>query len=174
MRQWLGGLMTHASALSLLGTPSINGPKRIRPYTFAPTHATWGLDNRTVLARCVVEPGSSANRVEYRYPGADANPHLVVAGLLAAGADGIEKDLDPGTMGVGDLYTNPGDATLLPADLQTAIDAFSESNLAKQLGSEFAKNYASISVAEVALGAEHSQHTDEVNDWERERYMDHC
>ena len=70
MRHWIGGLIEHAPALSLLGTPSINGPKRIRPYTFAPTHATWGMDNRTVLARCIAESGSSANRVEYRYPGA--------------------------------------------------------------------------------------------------------
>lgn len=173
MRHWIGGLMEHAPALSLLGTPSVNGPKRIRPYTFAPTHATWGLDNRTVLARCIVEPGSPANRVEYRYPGADANPHLIVAGLLAAGADGVEQKRDPGPVSTGDLYTNPGDATVLPADLPSAIEAFGGSQLAAQLGDEFARSYASISTAEVALGAEHSKDADEVNDWERERYMDH-
>jgi len=155
--------MEHAPALSLLGTPSVNGPKRIRPYTFAPTHATWGLDNRTVLARCIVEPGSPANRVEYRYPGADANPHLIVAGLLAAGADGVEQKRDPGPVSTGEL----------PADLPSAIEAFGGSQLAAQLGDEFARSYASISTAEVALGAEHSKDADEVNDWERERYMDH-
>jgi glutamine synthetase len=57
--------------------------------------------------------------------------------------------------------------------LQSAIDAFSGSALADQLGNDFAKSYASISVAEVALGAEHSKEADEVNDWERNRYMDH-
>lgn len=173
MRYWIAGLLEHAPALSLLGTPTVNGPKRIRPYTFAPTHVTWGMDNRTVLARCIIEPGSAANRVEYRYPGTDANPHLIVAGLLAAGADGVERKLDPGPMAVGDLYTNPGDATELPADLKTAIQAFAGSNLATQLGDSFAKSYASIAVAEAALGDEHSTNADEVNDWERERYLEH-
>lgn len=53
MRSWIAGLLTHAPALTLLGAPTSNGPKRIRPYTFCPTHVTWGLDNRTVLARCI-------------------------------------------------------------------------------------------------------------------------
>ena len=52
MRQWLGGLMEHAMSMSLLTSgPSANGYKRIRPYSFAPTHVFWGGDNRTVLSR---------------------------------------------------------------------------------------------------------------------------
>ena len=81
----------HCRALTLLGSPTSNGPKRIRPYTFAPTHIHWGLDNRTVLARCVVEAGSPANRVEFRSAGSDANPYLIIAGVLAAGVDGLER-----------------------------------------------------------------------------------
>lgn len=173
MRRWLGGLMEHAAALTLLGAPTANGPKRIRPYTFAPTHVTWGLDNRTVMARCIAESGSKANRVEFRAAGADANPYLLLAGILAAGVDGIERELDPGSMCVGDMYSNPGEHAPLPADLAGGVAAFAGSSLAAQLGDTFARSYTSIAEAEIALAAEHSPDEDDVNDWERARYIEH-
>ncbi len=173
MAHWLGGLLEHAEAMTLLGTPTPNGPKRIRPYTFAPTHVHWGLDNRTVLARCIVEPDSKANRVEFRSAGADANPHLIVAGILAAGADGIEQKRQPADMGDGDMYANPGDSPALPIDLAGAIAAFGGSSLATQLGDMFSRSYVSIAEAEVALAAEHSPDPDDVNDWERARFIEH-
>lgn len=174
MSKWLAGLMEHAASMTLLGAPTVNGVKRIRPYTFAPTHVHWGLDNRTVLARCIVEPGSSANRIEYRNAGADANPHAILAALLAAGADGVERGLTPPPMSSGDMYTDPGDCAPVPADLATAIAAFDGSPIAAQLGDMFSRSYVSIARHEMALGAEHAPDPDEVNDWERERYMEHC
>ena len=57
MARWFAGQLEHAPALALLGAPTINGPRRVRPYTFCPTHIHWGLDNRTVMARCIVEAG---------------------------------------------------------------------------------------------------------------------
>ncbi len=173
MRSWLGGMIEHAEALTLLGASTPNGPKRIRPYTFAPTHVTWGLDNRTVLARCIAEANSSANRVEFRSAGADANPYLVIAGILAAGADGLERNLDPGMLCIGDMYTNPGDAPALPTDLAGAIAAYSGSSLAGQLGDTFSRSFVSIAEAEVALAAEHNPEPDAVNDWERARFIEH-
>ena len=173
MKHWLGGLMAHAPALTLLCAPTSNGPKRIRPYTFAPTHVTWGLDNRTVMARCIAESGSKANRVEFRAAGADANPYLIIAGILAAGVDGIEQKLDPGMLCVGDMYTNPGEALALPTDLAGAIAAFSGSDLASQLGDIFSRSYVSIAEAEVALAAENNPEPDDVNDWERARFIEH-
>ncbi len=173
MRKWLAGQLEHAEAMTLLGTPTSNGPKRIRPYTFAPTHITWGLDNRTVLARCLTERGSAANRIEFRLAGADANPYLIIAAVLAAGIDGIERDLDPGILCIGDVYGNPGNHKPLPTDLASAVAAYSGSLLANQLGDTFSKSYVSIAEAEVALAAEHSVEPDDVNDWERERFIEH-
>ena len=173
MGHWVAGLLEHAPSMVLLGAPNSNGPKRIRPYTFAPTHVHWGADNRTVLARCVMEGGSTANRVEYRAAGADANPYLLIAAILAAGADGLERKLELPPMVEGDLYTNPGDHTPLPADLPAAIAAFDGSPLAAQLGDEFSRSYLSIAVAEVPLAEENSTDPDEVNDWERDRFMEH-
>ncbi len=171
MSKWLAGLLHHAPALGLLGAPTANGPRRVAPYTFAPTHIHWGLDNRTVLARCIVEPGSRANRVEFRAAGADANPYLLIAGVLAAGADGIKHDRTPGAMSVGDLYTNPGDSTPLATTLQGVIDAYKGSELAAALGDMFSTSYLSIAAAEVAHAAEHAD-PDDVNDWERDRYIE--
>lgn len=171
MSRWLAGLLKHAPALGLLGAPTVNGPRRIEAYTFAPTHIHWGLDNRTVLARCIVEAGSQANRVEFRAAGADANPYLITAGLLAAGADGMANDLDPGPMSEGDMYTNPGDNAALANTLAGAVEAFTGSDLAGQLGDMFSTSYVSMAAAEVAHGAENAV-ADDVNDWERDRYIE--
>lgn len=174
MRFWLGGLLEHAESMVLLGSPTANGGKRIRPYTFAPTHVHWGLDNRSVLARCIAEAGSPANRVEFRSGGADANPYLMIASILAAGMDGIERNLDPGPMSDGDMYGNPGDCTELAITLTGAIDAYEGSAMAAQLGEMFSTSYVSIARAEAELGAEHAGVGDEVNDWERARYFEHA
>jgi len=173
MAHWLGGLMEHALALTFLGAPTSNGPRRIRPYTFAPTHVNWGLDNRTVLARCICEAGSAANRVEYRSAGADAHPHLIIAGILAAGADGIDRSLSPGEISEGDMYTHPGDCTPLPVDLATTLSSFEGSKLSQLLGDTFSRSYASIAAHEVAHAAEHNPDPDAVSDWERQRLMEH-
>ena len=176
MAKWLAGLLEHTLPLTLLGSPTSNGGKRIRPYTFAPTHVHWGLDNRSVLARCITEPGSSANRVEFRPAGADANPYLIIAGVLAAGADGVERGLVPPAMSEGDMYANPGDCAALPTYLAGAIAAYESSSLAQQLGDMFSRSYVSIASAEVALAAEHSESDDpdHVSQWERDRFIEHC
>ena len=174
MEQWVAGLMEHAQALTLLGSPNVNGVKRIRPYTFVPTHVHWGLDNRSVMCRCICEAGSNANRVEFRSPGADANPHAMIAGLLAAGLDGIERELALLSMSEGDMYADPGDAEPLPSDLPGAIAAFRGSPLAGLLGEEFSTTFLLLAEHELALAVENSPHPDEVNDWERERYAEHC
>ncbi|MEM7405128.1 MAG: glutamine synthetase family protein [Pseudomonadota bacterium] len=174
MRHWLGGLLEHAAALSLLGMPNGNAPKRIAPYTFAPTHICWGLDNRTVLARCMVEPQAASNRVEFRSAGADANPHLMIAGLLAAGADGVERGVEPIPMSAGDMYTNPGAHTPIPTTLGDTIAAFEGSALADLMGEMFSQSFVSIANGELALAAEHAPEADAVNDWERARFLEHC
>jgi len=174
MSTWLAGLIHHAKPLSLIAAPTENGAKRVRPYTFAPTHVHWGLDNRTVLARCIVEAGSAANRVEFRSPGADANPHLIIAGLLAAGCDGIESGLQPPPMSEGDMYTNPGDCEPLPATLADSIAAFEGSSLAQPLGESLSANLLCTARHELALAAGNASDPDSVNDWERERFAAHC
>ncbi|WP_420443356.1 glutamine synthetase family protein [Candidatus Poriferisodalis sp.] len=173
MAQWLGGQLDNALALSLLGSPVPNGYKRVRPYTFAPTHVHWGLDNRSVMCRCTVGAGN-ANRVEYRAPGADANPYLMIAGLLAAGADGLERSADPGPKSEGDKYDDPGDAIPLPANAADGIAAYEGSALSAALGEEFSTNFLLMATAELEkfLEAGCDPAGDDVSDWERERYIE--
>ena len=173
MSQWLGGQIDNAGALSLLGSPVPNGYKRVRPYTFAPTHVHWGLDNRSVMCRCTVGAGN-ANRVEYRAAGADANPYLIIAGLLAAGAGGLERGADPGPMSVGDKYDDPGDAVPLPANAADGIAAYEGSALAAALGEEFSTNFVLMAKAELDkfTKAGCDPVGDEVSDWERDRYIE--
>ncbi len=174
MSQWIAGLLEHARSIGLIASPTANGVKRVQPNTFAPTHVHWGLDNRTVLVRCIVEAGSRANRVEFRSAGADANAYLMVAAILAAGADGVERQLDLCPMSVGDMYADPGDCAALPNNLPDAIAAFEAGSLGAQLGEKFSVSYLCAAHHEAALGAENAPDPDDVNDWERQRYAEHC
>ena len=98
----------------------------------------WGEDNRTVLARLTTAAGP-ANRIEFRSAGADANPYLAIAAILAAGCDGLERSLTLPPKAVGDMYTEPGDAPLLPVTIDDAIAAFDGSALAAALGAAFCR-----------------------------------
>lgn len=173
MGWWVAGLLEHAIDFGLLGSPTPNGFKRIRPNTFAPTHVHWGGDNRTVLARTICEEGSRANRVEFRSAGADANPYLAIAGLLAAGQDGIARKLDLPPISTGDMYGNPGDCAPLPTDYAEALAAFKASKLGEALGEVFSVGYACIADAELAAATEAGVlDGDETSDWERDRYIE--
>lgn len=171
-RHWVGGLVHHAPAMSLIGIPTGNGYKRVREYTFCPTHVHWGGDNRTVLCRCTTGQGN-ANRVEFRSAGADANPYLVIAAVLAAGADGLERQLDPGPAGVGDLYTEPGDHPALPATFADGVAAFDGSDLTRVLGERFSENFLALARNELALyEANAAGDPDDVTAWEFARYAE--
>ena len=125
-RWWLGGLMHHARACTLLFAPSVNSYKRFRAGSFAPTGIAWSYDNRTAGFR-VVGRGPSL-RVECRIPGADANPYLAFAATVAAGLDGLANQIEPPPMFRGDVYAAQ-DVPRVPATLAEAIAEFEASAL---------------------------------------------
>jgi glutamine synthetase len=128
-RHFLGGLLAHAREVALLFAPNPNSYKRYRAGTFAPTRIAWSYDNRTAGFRVVGEGASL--RVECRIPGADANPYLVYAALLAAGLDGIERAIEPGPAFAGDAYSSE-DLPQVPTSLPDAARAFEESAFVRQ------------------------------------------
>jgi glutamine synthetase len=128
-RHFLGGLLAHAREVALLFAPNPNSYKRYRAGTFAPTRIAWSYDNRTAGFRVVGEGASL--RVECRIPGADANPYLVYAALLAAGLDGIERAIEPGPAFAGDAYSSE-DLPQVPTTLPDAARAFEESAFVRQ------------------------------------------
>jgi glutamine synthetase len=127
-RHYLGGLRARMRELALFIAPTVNSYKRYATESWAPTSISWGRDNRTCGFR-IVGHGQS-RRVECRIPGADVNPYLGYAALLAAGLEGIASEADPGPELVGNAYEAAG-AEPFPSTLREAVDLWE--------GSEFAR-----------------------------------
>src|ERR1700730_12486016 len=160
-RHYLGGLRKHVRELALLIAPSINSYKRYAAESWAPTSISWGRDNRTCGFR-VVGHGQS-RRVECRIPGADANPYLGFAALLAAGLDGIENSIHPGPELVGNAYAEAG-AEPFPATLREAAELGEGSRSARQaFGEDVWRHYLNYGRTEQRLFDE------VVTDYERRR-----
>ena len=119
MEHYLAGLLKHADAITYFLAPYVNSYKRFAEGTFAPTKAVWSMDNRTAGYR-ICGAGTRAVRIECRVGGADLNPYLAMAALLAAGLDGIENKLELEPEFVGDAY---GDKEIrnVPHTLRDAI-----------------------------------------------------
>src|SRR3546814_676183 len=103
MRQWVAGQLKYAPDITVFLAPYINSYKRFQAGTFAPTRAVWSRDNRTAGFRLCGE-GSKAIRIECRIGGADLNPYLAFAALIAAGLAGIDEKLQLGRPFAGDAY----------------------------------------------------------------------
>jgi len=163
-RGFLGGLLAHARELTLFLAPNPNSYKRFRPGTFAPTGLAWSWDNRTAGLR-VVGRGESL-RIECRIPGADANPYLVYAALLAAGLAGVQAGADPGPAFEGDVYS-AGQLPQLPRSLAEAADALHGSTMAREaFGDAVVEHYLHFARSE-ASALESC-----VSDTERKRYFE--
>lgn len=126
-RSWMGGLLAHSRELSLCFAPFINSYKRYQPDSWAPTAVVWSPDNRTCGLRLVGH--GPAMRVESRIPGADCNPYVAFAAIIAAGLAGIEAELDCGDPYVGNAYSAT-DVERVPSTLVEAIELFEASELA--------------------------------------------
>lgn len=127
MRHYVAGQLAHAREITALLAPNINSYKRFVIGMFAPTRAVWSLDNRTAGFRICGE-NTRAIRVECRIGGADLNPYLACAGLLAAGLAGIEAkmELEPETRG--DVYHAEG-AREIPKTLREAAELMDRSTM---------------------------------------------
>jgi glutamine synthetase len=163
-RHYLGGMRSHARELALFIAPSINSYKRYATESWAPTSISWGRDNRTCGFR-VVGHGQS-RRAECRIPGADMNPYLGYAALLAAGLDGIENAIDPGPELKGNAYEE-GEAEPFPSSLREAVDLWEGSEFAKRaFGESVHKHYLNYGRTEQRLFDE------VVTDYERRRMFE--
>ncbi len=160
MEHFLAGQLANLSELTYLFAPNVNSYKRYVPGSFAPTALAWGLDNRTCALR-VVGHGDSL-RVENRVPGGDVNPYLAVAALIAAGLDGIDRQLPLEPPFTGNAYES--DRPHVPASLREAARLFAESKLAlAAFGADVVEHY--LNAARVELAAFDAA----VTDWERFR-----
>jgi glutamine synthetase len=164
LRDAIGGVLAHTAELMCWYAPSINSYRRTTSRDFAGNGLTWGFDNRTVTTR-VLTGAPLATRLEFRLPGADVNPYLALAGLLASVIDGIDQRTNPGPPSIGDAYAR-GDSTL-PATLLDAAVAFLRSPFAATtFGEDVVKHFHALAEFEWR------EFMHSVTDWERERYLD--
>jgi glutamine synthetase len=144
---YVAGLIDHASALTAFTTPTINGYNRFQPYSFAPDRICWAVENRGAMVRVQGGPGDPGTHLEDRLGEPAANPYLYLAADLAAGLDGIERNLTPPARVEEDPYV--ADAKPLPASLDEALDALEKNSVYReQFGTEFIDYYLMMKRAE--------------------------
>jgi glutamine synthetase len=147
-RRWLAGQIANLKELALFVAPNVNSYKRFAAGSWAPTTLAWGHDNRTCGFRIVGH--DSALRTETRIPGADANPYLAFAAIIAAGLDGIERKLRLPRPLEGNAYES--DADRFPHSLREAIAALEEGTMARAaFGDEVVDHYLNYARTEQEL-----------------------
>ncbi|MFB6157688.1 MAG: gamma-glutamylputrescine synthetase [Haloferacaceae archaeon] len=171
-RAFVGGLVEHAPALVALTAPTVESYDRLAPGMWASAYACWGYDNREAAVRVPsVDRSAPAATTRFEFKPADntANPYLALLGLLAAGMDGIERDLDPGDP----LDSDPGalddderadrGIERLPTTLDEALDALSDCDpIREAMGDPLFESYLEVK------RSEWEQSTDDEGEWESE------
>jgi glutamine synthetase len=161
-----GQLALMPEMMALIG-PTINSYKRTVPNTWAPTTASWGVENRTTALRWI-PGGPKSSRVEYRLASADGNAYLALAAALASGLWGIERKLEPPPPTSQSAYSAPeGLYKPLPRTLEQATALLKASDAARTLlGDVFIDHFVQTREWEVR------QFNQAVTTWELERYME--
>jgi glutamine synthetase len=163
-RWFLGGCIAHAPEVMVFYAPTVNSYKRYADGSWAPTRLAWSYDNRTAGFR-VVGSGSSL-RIECRIPGADCNPYLAFAALLASGLDGVAQKTEPPAIFEGDIYA-AAHLPRVPYTLAEATDLFENSPFVNEtFGQEVVQHYVHF------FRTEQAAFNASVTDWERKRYFE--
>jgi glutamine synthetase len=168
---FLGGLLKHAAAITLITNPLVNSYKRLAPGYEAPNLITWSMKNRSPLIR-IPASGGESTRLELRSPDPSANPYLTLALCLAAGLDGIRNRIEPPEEAGGNLYDLSKEERRavgierLPGNLWEAIKVFENSEFAKGvLGEHIAERYTE------AKKQEWEAYCRQITAWELEEYL---
>jgi glutamine synthetase len=147
LRHAIGGMQASMAEAMAVFAPNANSYRRFRRQSYAPIAATWGVNNRSVGFRIPSGPPASRH-VEHRICGADANPYLAVATVLAGMHHGIVNRIDPGAPVTGNGYELPKDPTL-PLNWHAALDRCETSALLNEyLGADFVRVFMAVKRAE--------------------------
>ena len=169
----IAGILENAAALVAFTNPTINAYRRLGPDTLAPYRANWGHDNRSTMLRVPPERGSGT-RLEIRVGDGAANPYLIVAAVLAAGLDGIERELAMPAAADGWAYENES-AGILPESLGEALDALGANpRMRELLGGPLVDVFTMMKRDELERYAAEVDDPDtrEVTQWELDEYLE--
>lgn len=168
---FIGGIMEHVKGMTAITNPLVNSYKRLVPGYEAPIYIAWSATNRSPLIRIPAARGEGT-RVELRCPDPSANPYLALAVCLAAGLDGIRKQIMPPAAVVKNVYEMRLDEKkaegieALPATLSEAVDELEKDEyILEVLGDHISRNYIA------AKRTEWAEYTSQVTDWEIEQYL---
>ncbi|WP_240375731.1 type I glutamate--ammonia ligase [Bacillus piscicola] len=171
--QFLAGILEHSPGFTALTNPIVNSYKRLVPGYEAPVYIAWSMKNRSPLVRIPSSRGPST-RVEARSPDPAANPYLAMASMLAAGLDGIKRELEAPPSTDRNVYDMTREERRkegiheLPANLQEALDALlNDKVLVEKIGPHAIKHFVE------AKEIEWDMFRKQVHPWEREQYMSH-
>jgi len=167
MRWFIGGQQALMPELLALVASTVNSYTRLVPGFWAPTAATWGVENRTCALR-VIQGGAKSQRVEYRIAAADINPYLALAAAIGSGLWGIEHRIEPDEPISGNAYDRKLPAERqLPRTLSEAAERLAHSSAAQELfGTPFVEHFAA------SRQWEEREFRRAVTDWELARYFE--
>lgn len=167
MRHFIGGQQALMPELLAMVASTVNSYSRLIPGFWAPTEASWGIENRTCALRAI--PGSEkSQRVEYRISAADINPYIAMAAALGSGLWGIENKIEPDEPVTGSAYDQKFPAKRqLPRTLMEASERLAKSKAARELfGDAFVDHYAAT------RAWEEREFRKAITDWEMQRYFE--
>jgi glutamine synthetase len=185
---YIGGILSHAPAMSMVVAPLVNSYKRLVPHYEAPVYVSWGYANRSALVRVPLAPGNKnkVTRIEYRHPDPSCNPYLAAILLLKSGWEGIEQQTEPIDPISDNIYHfTPKDMKnlgvgMLPEHLGEAITLFEEDDLMKEaLGEYLYRNLIDLKRTEYEeylsyTKVEWAASRPKITEWEYENYLTRC
>jgi glutamine synthetase len=182
---YIGGLLKHAQAMSMIVTPLVNSYKRLVPHYEAPVYVAWGYANRSALVRVPLAPGEKNQviRIEYRHPDPSCNPYLASVVLLKSGWEGIENKIEPMVHIKENIYNlnkkqlKDYGVTFLPENLGEAVNNFEEDKSMKDMVGDFLfNNLIELKRDEYKsymdyTGIEWAASRPKITPWEYEKYL---
>lgn len=161
-RWFVGGLQRFLPQIAPLFAPNVNSFRRMRPAHSAPINVQWGLDNRSCGLRVPVSSPRST-RIENRLPGADANPYIAIAATLAAGYLGLQHQIEPLPLILGNAYAQE---RTLPRSLDHGLRLMREcAPMIELLGDQFINAFYQVKLAELAA------YDEVISSWERDHLL---
>ncbi|MCK4848965.1 MAG: hypothetical protein KAT16_08080, partial [Candidatus Heimdallarchaeota archaeon] len=172
-QQFMAGILEHAEALTVLVAPTVNSFKRLVPGYEAPVYIAWAPLNRSALCRVPMFQAAKTARFEYRCPDPSANPYLALIAVIAAGMDGIERELVPPPAIKSNIFKlSPEERTKmnikeLPGNLFQALSFLEKDDVIKNaLGEHIYNHFLNLKKAEWL------QYSTQVTDWDLKKYYD--
>ena len=149
---WMAGILAHSQAITMLLAPTVNCYKRLGIQSYVNATPTWGVDNRSCMLR-LKKNGPKGTFIENRCCGAGSNPYLSLAAVVAAGIDGIERNLPLPDAVTGDAFKLKNNGLIeerIPNNIQDAMEAFKADDvIMKAFGDDFINFFSNLKTCEI-------------------------